>query len=143
MLRRIFAALVLAIAATQASAQSGLANPGVFESYEAMRAEIDPLVADLRIQTLLPRVADTSQMDTGEIMALEIQMRNALRDPLTEVELMMLAPLENGFRREILAYHDGGTGYLYLLLMIHEREEDLVVLHMVMNTSLSPLLSMF
>ncbi|MEX3015178.1 hypothetical protein [Gymnodinialimonas hymeniacidonis] len=143
MLRRLITAAALALLATQASAQTGLATPGVFENYNAMRAEVDPLVSDLRIQTLLPRIADTSQMDTGEIMALEIQMRNALRDPLTEVEVMMLSPLENGFRREILAYHDGGTGYLYLLLMIHEREDDLVVLHMLMNTSLAPLLSLF
>ncbi|MFV0515473.1 MAG: hypothetical protein ACK5MY_17820 [Jhaorihella sp.] len=48
-----------------------------------------------------------------------------------------------GFRQEMRIYWNQGSGYLYFYAMLHERDDEIVVLNFVLNSDVSKVLAEF
>lgn len=141
MIRRLLIVVVIYMAPTLAPAQT---QPGVFTSYDDLRTQMDPLVADLRISELMELLSDLSPEDGQNMIAAEMQLRAVLPEQLPITELMRVQEFENGYRQELLAYRDAGTGYLYARLVLHERADGTIVaLWVSLNTSIDAMLQFF
>ncbi len=133
--------LLLAVVATGAQAQD---RAGVFASYDALRAQMDPLVADLQVAAVARLFTDVPPAEAQNFLAVEIQLQNALPNALNIVERVRVQQFENGFRQELLAYSDGEAGYFFVRLFLHERPDGSVVgLRMNANRVVDPLLGFF
>ncbi len=110
--------------------------PGRFDNYEAMRAELDELIRDRRVTQMLERFSYVPEGERQNFMALEMQVRNLMPNPLTNSYILAERDYGNGFRQQVLAHHDDATGYLFTRLMIHDRGEGaLMVVQFATNTN--------
>jgi len=119
-------------------------DPGVFSSYQALRAELDPLIENREIGALMERFGALGQTTRQNLMALERQVQDSYLAPLDRNGLFTIQEFEPGFRQEILYYWDGGRGYLFVRLILHELEDGQVnVIRFSWNNSVDVLLQSF
>ena len=141
MRRFLFVFIALIGIAPSAQAQD---TPGVFASYEVMRSQMDPLIEARDIGRVTQLFAEMSPAETQNLFAAEIQFRNALPFDLSHVELVRVQEFENGFRQELMSYHDGNLGYLFVRIFLHERDDGgVVALRFSANTNIDALLGFF
>lgn len=141
---RAFCALrlgaVLLLAAVSAPAQT--VRPGVFADYDSLRAELDALIADRAIQDMLARFGgnDASLQD---MMAAEARLRATYPGPLSNVALLREGQVGEGFRQQLLAYWGAEDAYLYVHLLLHDREDGTYALQLNVNSDPRMFLPLF
>jgi len=139
--RLISAALILLASVTQASAQQ---TPGLFDSYDTLRARMDPLIEELQIAQMMELFVEVPPAELRNAMATETQMRSLLPEPLTLSDVILVQEFAGGYRQELIAFHDGDTGYLFVRLVLHERENgQIAAVRFTVNVNIDAVLAFF
>ncbi|MEM7722786.1 MAG: hypothetical protein AAF376_10455 [Pseudomonadota bacterium] len=119
-------------------------KPGIFASYEEMRAATDALIEDRQIAQWLSLLTEVPPQEAQDLMAAQMQFLAALPFPLTEIDRVLDQPWENGYRQELLSYSDGDAGYLFVRYVIHERDDGTIaIVRMSFNTNIDAILPFF
>ncbi|TNF19949.1 MAG: hypothetical protein EP318_12775 [Rhodobacteraceae bacterium] len=134
---RCLLAAVLALAPHWAAAQSSQA---VFDNYLELRARLDTLMKNRDIAEVMPVFGDTSS--PADLEALEQRVRGIYPQDFENVALIRRADLEHGFRQELLAYWVG-TAYIYVYMLLHQRDDALVALGFNFNSDFHDLNAKF
>lgn len=130
--RCLFAALLVS-APQLATAQSAQA---VFDNYLELRARLDTLMKNRDIAEVMPVFGDTSE--AAELEALEQRVRSIFPQDFENVALIRRQDLEHGFRQEMIAYWMG-TAYIYVYMLLHQRDDGIVALAFNFNTEFDDL----
>ncbi|MCJ7872070.1 hypothetical protein [Phaeobacter sp. J2-8] len=137
LLRRFLVCILLAMTPIPVLAKSSTA---FFDSYLALRARLDPLMKNRDIAEVMRAFGDASEESALE--DLERRVRNIFPRDFQEVALIRRQDMDHGFRQELIAYWDG-VSYIYVYLVIHQRDDGLVTVVMNFNTEFDDLNSKF
>lgn len=119
---RCLLAALLANAPHLATAQSAQA---VFDNYLELRARLDTLMMNRDIAEVMPVFGDTSE--AADLEALEQRVRGIYPQDFETVALIRRNDLDHGFRQELIAYWVG-TAYIYVYMLLHQRDDGIVAL---------------
>ena len=134
-MRRILILIVLALG-LPVSAFAQDKSGGFFQDYDEMRQVLDRLVLDRSINEMMVEFSSEDAMSVPDRIALEAQVRGLFPDPLSNVAIMQTSEMENGFSQQFLAYWDGANRYLYIQLLLQERDGRLLVIHLGLNSDI-------
>ncbi len=134
----------LAAAATMclATAVSAQNNEPIFDSYEAMRTEMDRLMVTRDIQKLMLSFGGGDEMTPQQLDQLDIQVEQLYPVDFQNVAVIRKGELQGGFHQELLAYWTG-TYYIYAYVMYHDRGSDVVSVNFRFNSDFPKLNSLF
>ncbi|MDD9745591.1 MULTISPECIES: hypothetical protein [Marinovum] len=127
-------ALLLPIAAPAQNAQA------FFDNYLAMRARLDTLVKNRDFAEVMPVFGD--QTDPAELEALERRVREIYPRDFENVALIRRQDMDHGFRQELIAYWEG-TQYIYIYIVLHDRDDGIVALVFNFNSEFDELNAKF
>lgn len=128
-LRRLIAVLILSLTAAQALAQQA----PVFENYDEMRSQLDELIMTRQIQKVMLRFGGPTSMTEDDLVQMEEKMHALFPYDFRHVAVMRRDQMENGFSHELYAYWTG-LRYLYVLALLHQRDDELVSINIRFNT---------
>lgn len=100
----------------------------VFSNYEEMRKELDALMQGREIEKLMNRFGGASDLSLEEVQALEARMRDRFPYDFKHADLVKVDEMQNGWRQELYAYYTG-LKYVFVTVLIHEREDSLIALN--------------
>ena len=132
----------LAIALAACLATPAVAQDPVFDSYDAMRAEMDALLMRRDIQPLMLRFGGADQMTQAQLDQLDTQVEQIFPQDFENVVLLRRTALENGFAQEIVAYWTG-LSYVYAYVFYHERDGRVVSINYRFNSDFNALNGLF
>lgn len=130
-------ALCLMLAAP-ASAQ----QDSIFDSYAAMRAEMDALISSRRIEDLMLRFGGADEMTVQQLRSLDAQVEQLYTQDFRHVEVIRSVAHQNGFHQELLAYWTG-TAYLYAYVFYHQTEGKVVSINFRFDSNFAKLNALF
>lgn len=122
LLFRCLFVVLLAVAPHLAAAQSSQA---VFDNYLELRARLDTLMKNRDIAEVMPLFGDTSE--AADLEALEQRVRGIYPQDFENVALIRRHDLDHGFRQELIAYWVG-TAYIYVYMLLHQRDDAIIAL---------------
>jgi hypothetical protein len=124
----------LAVLALCASPTFGVAQQEpVFESYDAMRAELDQMMMSREAKAVLLRFGGSSSMTEEDLDGLQTRIKDLYPYDFRHVAVIGRNEMENGFSQELYAYWTG-LRYLYVLVLFHQRDDMLVAINLRFNT---------
>src|SRR6056297_3391332 len=129
LLNKTLAVLAICLAPVAGFAQ----QEPVFDSYEAMRAELDQLIMSREAKAVLLRFGGSSSMTEEELDTLQTRILDIYPYDFRHVAVIDRNEMENGFSQELYAYWTG-LRYLYVLVLLHQREDVLVSINLRFNT---------
>lgn len=97
----------------------------VFDNYLELRARLDTLMKNRDIAEVMPVFGDTSE--AADLEALEQRVRGIFPQDFENVALIRRNDLDHGFRQELIAYWVG-TAYIYVYILLHQRDDGIVAL---------------
>ena len=128
-LTSIVASFLMLSATTLAQAQ----QEPVFDSYEDMRAQLDELMMSRQIGKLMNRFGGNSDIDDEGRAELENKVRAIYPYDFKHVDLLKRDEMQNGWSQELYAYWVG-LSYIYVTVLMHQREDVLVAINIKFNT---------
>lgn len=114
----------------------------IFASYDAMRAEMDSLIMERRIEDLMIRFGGADEMTVEQLRSLDRQVEQLFPEDFDKAALLRRVQHNNGFAQEIIAYWTG-TSYLYAYVFYHNTGRDTVSINFRFNTDFTKLNSLF
>ncbi|MGY3436890.1 MULTISPECIES: hypothetical protein [unclassified Marinovum] len=136
-LPRLLLCLTVLITPHMALAQGAVS---FYDNYLALRARLDPLIMSRSIAQALPAFGDVSE--AAELAALEGRVREIFPVDFENVALIRRVDLEHGFRQELIAYWTE-TSYIYVYLVLHQRDDGLLALAFTFNSDFDDLNGLF
>lgn len=112
-----------------------------FPDYEAFTAFLDKKVMQRQFGALMQKMSGGT-MSLAQVQQVTEQMRKGFAADFEQVAVMREEALENGFRQEIRTYWAGNL-YLYVFVLLHQREEDIAVLNLGIHLAPAQALAMF
>lgn len=131
------AAMLIWTAAGPARAESG-----VYTDYAALRETLDTLMTERSVGALLEAFGGADEYTAEQLASLEAQMKNVYAEDFQNKATVRVVELENGFRQEMIAYWTG-INYVYVYLFLHQRESDLLAVHMSFNSDVNTIMEKF
>ena len=123
-------------------ATPALAQDPVFDSYDAMRAEMDSLLMSRDIQPLMLRFGGGDEMTQAQLDSLDAQVEQIYPQDFEEMAVLRRVELGGGFVQEIVAYWTG-LSYVYAYVFFHERDGRVVSINYRFNSDFNALNSLF
>ncbi|WP_323764660.1 hypothetical protein [Marinovum sp.] len=108
----------------------------MFDNYLALRARLDTLVMNRDIAEVMPAFGD--ETDPAELEALELRVREIYPRDFENVALIRRQDMEHGFRQELIAYWVD-TQYIYIHMLLHDRDDGLMALGFNFNSDFGAL----
>ncbi len=131
------AAMLIWTAAAPARAESG-----VYADYTALRETLDTLMTERSVAALLEAFGGADEYTAEQLAALEVQMKNVYAEDFENKAMVRVVELENGFRQEMIAFWTG-IDYVYVYLFLHQREADILAVHMSFNSDVNTIMEKF
>lgn len=138
MIRCLTFVLALMLAPFAASAQT---EP-VFKSYDEMRSVLDELMMTRQAARVMERFGGADEMNAQERADLEARMRDLFPLDFRHKSVVRVDPMENGWSQEMYAYWTG-LSYVWVSVLLHQRENELVVINIKFNTDFFKLIGSF
>lgn len=110
-----------------------MAQDGVFRDYEHLRGTLDPLMKSRQIADVLRTFGGSDEMTPEQLGALGERVRTYYKKDFEEVALVKRAEMANGWRQELLAYWTGYS-YVYVYMLLHQRQDEIVSVHFKFNS---------
>lgn len=133
----VYAACLFALA-TPAMAH---AEDSIFDSYEAMRRDMDALVSQRNIEDLMIRFGGADEMTIEQLRTLDAQVEQVYPQDFTNVAVMRRVS-HGDFHQELLAYWTG-TAYIYTYVFYHVVDDHVVAINFRFNSDFSKLNALF
>lgn len=128
----------LALAGPGASAQ----ETPVFRDYDDMRVQMEDLMKTRQIAKLMNRFGGSGDMTAEQTEQLEEKLRRMFPVDFKHVDLMRVDEMNNGWRQELFAFWTG-LDYVFVTVLLHQREDSLVALNIKFNTDFYRLIDSF
>ena len=135
-MRLIPAVLALLSGLLTAFAVSAQDDVPVFDNYLSLRAVLDAQMKNRDIAEVMTTFGGSSLPD--ELEALEARVREIFPRDFENAALLRRNEMENGWRQELIAYWTG-IDYIYVYLLLHDRDEGLLSVTMRLNTDFDEL----
>ena len=119
MIRTFLFSVAIALSAAPALAQQ---NNGRFASYDALRDEMIRLMSARDIEALLVRFGGSDEMTPEQMGTLQSRIQELFPQDFKHADLVRQQILMNGWRKEMWVFYTG-TRYLYVSVVVHERED--------------------
>lgn len=138
---RLFPALLaLLTGLLTAIAVSAQEDVPIFDNYLSLRAVLDAQMKNRDIAEVMTNFGGASSRD--ELEALEARVREIFPRDFENAALLRRNEMENGWRQELIAYWTG-IDYIYVYLLLHDRDEGLLSVTMRFNTDFDELNAAF
>ena len=135
-MRLIPAVLALLSGLLTAFAVSAQDDVPVFDNYLSLRAVLDAQMKNRDIAEVMTTFGGSSSPD--ELEALEARVREIFPRDFENAALLRRNEMKNGWRQELIAYWTG-IDYIYVYLLLHDRDEGLLSVTMRFNTDFDEL----
>lgn len=132
---------VLMSAGTGHTQQSDAGVP-IFDNYLSMRATLDSMMKNRDIAEVMTSFGGPSTSPADELEALERRVREIFPQDFENAALLRRNEMENGWRQELISYWTG-IDYIYVYLLLHQRDEGLLSVNMRFNTDFDELNAAF
>lgn len=116
-------------------------NTPLFDNYLALRATLDTMMKNRDIAEVMAAFGNGS-MSAEELEDLEARVRSIFPKDFENVAMVRKQELAEGWRQEMIAYWTG-INYIYVMLLLHQRDDGLLALNMKFNTEFGDLFSDF
>lgn len=116
-----------------AFAQDG-PEAAIFEDYTALREFIDARMADGNVSEIYTRLSPTP-VASGEVARAQTVFDGRYDAPFEMSGSLFSTATPDGFREDVLAYWNADDDYVYMLLVTHQRADNLIVLRWQMETT--------
>jgi uncharacterized protein CbrC (UPF0167 family) len=117
-----------------AFAPQAFAQDGVFENYAALKATMDEHVVTRQMDKLMIAFGGADEMTKEQLNDLTARVRQVYPSDLVNNTLVRKREMENGWRQELWSYWEG-TRYLFVYVLIHEREDATVSVNFLFNSN--------
>ncbi len=132
---------VLIIIVALFSAMPALAEE--FSSYEEYQSFLDKKMKNREFSTVIRDFGGADEYTEQELARIQTQLRDVVPYYLTNAAVIKRVELENGFSQELRAYWNDMKSYVYFYALLHERDDDLIVIQFYLNTNPEELLTRF
>ncbi|MDA7430789.1 hypothetical protein PGB28_20195 [Primorskyibacter aestuariivivens] len=139
-MRMIPALLALLTGLLTAVAVSAQDDVPIFDNYLSLRAVLDAQMKNRDIAEVMTTFGGSSPPE--ELEALEARVREIFPRDFENAALLRRNEMENGWRQELIAYWTG-IDYIYVYLLLHDRDEGLLSVTMRFNTDFDELNAAF
>lgn len=144
-MRRVLTVLIACLVvagAPRLSAQQSNNDVPIFDNYLSMRATLDSMMKNRDIAEVMTAFGGTNSGSQAELEDLEARVRNIFPRDFENAALLRRQDMENGWRQEMIAYWTG-IDYIYVYLLLHQREEGLLAVNMSFNTEFAEIFANF
>ena len=140
---RTFAFQIALLAMLCCVPQTGQAQEQpVFKDYDEMRSVLDELMMSRQVVRMLNRFGGAEGMSPEESAQMETRMRELFPIDFKHKSVVRVDQMENGWSQEMYAYWTG-LSYVWVSVLIHQRESELVVINIKFNTDFFALIDSF
>lgn len=116
----------------------------VFESYQAYQTFVDTQIAEANYGELVKVLGGRDEYTPEQLAQVVSQFQRALPHQMTDKATLRQIKLSDEFVQEAFAYWAADTlQYVYFYALVHQRENELVVLQFNLNTDAETILSEF
>lgn len=138
MIRILTLSLALMLAPLVAAAQ----EQPVFRDYDEMRSTLDKLMMARQVGDVMRRFGGSDEMSDDDLSALDARMRSLFPFDFKHVDLLRVDQMENGWSQEMYAYWSG-LSYVFVVVLLHQRDDNLVAINIKFNTDFYELIGSF
>lgn len=114
----------------------------VFSSYDEMRSILDELMMSRQVGRVMERFGGADEMGPEERANLETRMRELFPLDFRHKSVVRVDPMESGWSQEMYAYWTG-LSYVWVSVLLHQKENELVVINIKFNTDFFELIGSF
>lgn len=114
----------------------------LFDSYDAMRGEMERLVKGREIEDLMVRFGGTDEMTIEQLRSLDAQVEQLYLEDFEQSMLLRKVSHGEGFHQELWAYWTG-TAYLFVYVFYHQTDDAVVSINFRFNSDFVKLNSLF
>ena len=114
-----------------------------FSSYEEYQSYLDKKMKNREFSTVIKDFGGADEYTEQELTRIQTQLRDIVPFYLTDARMLKQVELENGFSQELRAYWNDKNSYIYFYALLHERDDDLLVIQFYLNTNPEELLTRF
>lgn len=114
----------------------------VFDSYDAMRGEMEALVKSREIEDLMIRFGGADEMTIEQLRSLDAQVEQLYPQDFEQSTLLRKVSHGGGFHQELWAYWTG-TAYLFVYVFYHQTNTAAVAINFRFNSDFVKLNSLF
>ncbi|MFD0981282.1 hypothetical protein [Tropicimonas aquimaris] len=142
MRQKMFAGLIAATVLLSALPGAGQERVSVFEDYAAFDSFVTDMVNRRAFGALLQRMGGGDRLTLADVQRITEQSRQSFPQDFENSDVLRKQDLGNGFSQEARAFWVGET-YAFVYILLHERDDGLVVVNFAIHASPAPVLSMF
>ncbi len=136
MIRR-FAAIIFCLASLPAAADE------VFPTYADYETFVDTKMKNREFSNAASRLGGADEYTPQQMEVIQGQLRDLVPYYLTHAAVAKRIELENGFAQEMRVYWNDKNSYVFTYTVLHQRDDGVMVLQFIINTSAQPILGMF
>ena len=114
-----------------------------FSSYEEYETLLNMKMKNREFSNVLRDMGGDDEYTEQQLARIQSQMLGAVPYYLTNVDIIKRVELQNGFSQELRAYWNDRNSYIYFYALLHERDDDLLVILFAFNTNPKELLAKF
>lgn len=138
---RIFICLLFLLLPLTASAQQ---RDSFFDSYDDYSRFVDSRIMTREYVELIQVLGGRDEYTPEQLNGINQRFLNIFPSDFTSRAVMRKVDLGEGFHQEMRAYWGGGnTGYNYFYVLLHSRDDGLVVLNFSLNSDVSKIMAHF
>lgn len=114
-----------------------------FPTFAAYEDYVDGQVMSRDYIPLVKRLGGGDEITDEQLGNLQRQFDFIYQEDFENVAILKTVTLENGFEQEARAYWTDLTGYLFYYALLHRREDGVVVIEFVLNSSVKAIMARF
>ncbi len=134
---RSFAATIFCLASLPAVADE------VFPTYADYETFVDTKIKNREFSNVITRLGAADEYTPQQMQVVQGQLRDLVPYYLTNADVAKRVELENGFAQEMRVYWNDKNSYVFTYTVLHQRDDGVMVLQFIINTSAQPILGMF
>ena len=139
---RVFAPFAVATAMIVAPIAAFAQEDSIFTSYDDYATFVDDLVLKRDFIPLIQRRGGRDEYTIEQLNGIEAQFTSIYARAFDESAALKETELGAGFSSEIRSYW-GPSGYLWFGALLHDRGDDLVVIHFRLNANSQPVFEQY
>jgi len=114
-----------------------------FPSYDAYEEYVDGQIMSRDYIPLIMQLGGADEITPEQSENFQQQLDFLYKQDFQNRAIMKSVVLENGFEQEARVYWSGLTSYVYYYALLHRRQDGVVVMEFVLNTSPKAILERF
>lgn len=114
-----------------------------FPTYDDYEAYVDAQIMSRDYIPLVVQLGGGDEITKEQLENFKRQLDFLYVRDFENVKILKSVTLENGFEQEARAYWSGLTGYLFYYALLHRRDDGVVVLEFVLNSTAKSIMDRF